>query len=176
MVDRVQFSPSVGKKNLNEPAASRKSEEAVISTVGGPGAVSGEQKAPKQELLVGPSTARESQRSPAEKAQDQQRELNSLTLAVRRAVKEHPNTQELIRESIGAFLEETQLASEINVPGSGSAAPLAELGGREIESVQAVEQAPAPEVPKTGSAPSVTRDLGGDNLSGARGEVVDVVT
>lgn len=180
MVDRVQFSPSIGNKNLNELAASRKSEEAVISTVGGPGAVSGAQKAPDLEPLDGSGAAHESSLSNVEKAVKQQQELNSLTLSVRRAVQERPDTQQLIRDSVGDFIEEFQPtpvegasgesnAPEIDVPGLGS-------GGGEIESVQAAEQAPTPEVPKTGSAPSVTPESGGDEVSGARGEVVDVVT
>ena len=164
-MDRVQFSPSAVNKNLSEPAAPRRSEQAVFATPGGPEPVE------SNAVQDGPS-------SPVEKAQEQQMKLNSLTLAVRRAVTDTPDTQELIRESVGQFFEENSpkpagsgsgeaYVPEINIPGTGEI---------EVELGQPAESAPAPEVPKTEPPPAVKQDSGGGDTDGPRGEVVDIVS
>ncbi len=109
---------------------------------------------------------------------EQQKELNSLTPGVRRAVANAPDTLELIRESVGDFIEESRpdpigggsgeaYVPEIHVAGSGDI---------EVEPVQSAESAPAPEVPKTAPPPALEQDSGGDDTDGPRGEVVDVVS
>lgn len=194
MVERAQFSPSVGGKNLDELVASRKSVQKVISSVGGPGAVSGSPRSPRPDpepMLAESDAAKENRLSNAEKALEQQRELNSLTPSVRRAATADLSGQESIREVLGDFLEEsladaTEPAGEggpisgeisvpelpeLNMPGSGGS-------GVDVAPIQTAESSPAPAVPEVRPPPQATGDSGSDggDLSGPRGEVVDVVS
>lgn len=166
-MDRVQFSPSVGNKNLSEPATPQRPEQAATAPA-----------APAPEPVES-DVAQDGPRSPVEKAQEQQRKLNNLTLAVRKAVREAPNTQELVRESVGQFIDENgpdpaekgsdeAYVTEIKIPGSGDTL--------EIEPAQSPESAPAPEVPKVEVPPAVEQDSGGGDTDGPRGEVVDIVS
>jgi hypothetical protein len=176
-MDRVQFSPSAVNKNSSEPATTKRSEQAVFATPGGPEAASGAPAAPTSESVKS-DVAQNGPSSPMEKAQEQQRKLNNLTLAVRRAATETLDTQELIRESVGQFFEENSpmpagsgsgeaYVPEIDMPGSGEI---------EVELAQPGESAPAPEVPKTEPPPTVKQDSGGGDADGPRGEVVDIVS
>lgn len=180
MVDRVQNSPSIGNKNQSEPSVSKYSKQSVISTAGGPGEISGVPEAPVAEPVVAESnTARKNRRSPAEKAQDQQRILNSLTVAVKREVAKGTNTQELIRESVGDFLEENQPNPDVSTGDFGRGesydASAADVSMPSLNESEAASP-PAPEVPKTEPPPAVKRDSGGGDRDDVRGDVVDVVS
>jgi hypothetical protein len=178
-MDRVQFSPSAGNENLSKRSVSKSSEKSPTSPAGGSGAAYGAQQTPEAgSEPIETGVQQNGPRTTVEKAQEQQRKLNNLTLAVRRVVKNPPDTQEMIRESVGQYFEESSLDSreggsgevsvpEINMPGSS---------GSDVESVQPPESAPAPEIPKTAPPPAVERDSGGGDADGPRGEVVDVVS
>ncbi len=178
-MDRVQFSPSVGNKNPSGLSVSKSPGKSPVSTTGESGAASGAPVAPESEApLIESSAAHDNPNSPGQRAMEQQKELNSLTPAVRRAMANAPDTLELVRESIGDFISESKpepieggsgeaYVPEIHVPGSGEI---------EIEAIQSAESAPAPEVPKIAPPPAVEQDSGGDETDGARGEVVDVVS
>lgn len=173
MVDSIQVSSSVGNKNYSEPAAPQRPEKAPNSAAG-PGAAYGAPSAPEPESAVPESgSAQGSGPSPAESALDQQNKLNNLTLSVRRAVTNAPSTLELVRESVGQFIDQNNpvpsgggsgeaYVPEIDMPGSG-----------DLESIQ---PAPAPEVPKSAPPPVADQDSGGGGADGPRGEVLDVVS
>lgn len=177
MVDSVQSSPSVGKKNYSETAAPRRPEKAVTSTAPGTGAAYGAPSAPESKSpepkSIESGSAQGSRPSPAESALDHQNKLNNLTLSVRKAVANGPSTLELVRESVGQFIDQSNpvpsgggsgeaYVPEIDMPGSGDFEP--------------IQPGPAPEVPKTAPPPAAEQDSGEGGTDGPRGEVLDVVS